>query len=116
MAYKDPGDERAKAARLKWYYANKEKAKAAAAAKRKKLVAELRRRKDNPCTDCGQRYPYYVMQFDHIGDDKEYGPATLVTRGSFRVMDEELAKCELVCANCHAERTHNRRECATLGT
>ena len=22
---------------------------------------------------------------------------------------EELAKCELVCSNCHAERTHRRR-------
>lgn len=67
----------------------------------------IRAAKSTPCTDCDVQYPYYVMQFDHLGD-KEFnighrGP----TLGEARLM-AEIAKCEVVCANCHAERTHHR--------
>jgi len=62
--------------------------------------------KSKPCADCGVQYPPYVMQFDHVRGVKEFG----IARGrngcwsSKRLLDE-IAKCEVVCANCHAERT-----------
>lgn len=61
------------------------------------------------CTDCRADLPHYVMQYDHIGDDKEAAVARLVSGcSSIARIDAEIAKCELVCANCHAIRTWNR--------
>lgn len=62
--------------------------------------------KDVPCTDCGIKYPPYVMQFDHLRD-KEFQIGNSFTFSLERVL-AEIEKCEVVCANCHAERTHQR--------
>lgn len=64
--------------------------------------------KDYPCTDCRVRYPPYVMQWDHI-QDKAYNISQMVFTRSKEAILNEIAKCELVCANCHCERTHSRR-------
>lgn len=65
--------------------------------------------KNKPCVDCNKSYPPYVMDFDHL-KDKEFGLSKTLNYnwGKKRVLDE-IAKCELVCANCHRERTHNRQ-------
>ena len=70
----------------------------------------LQRLRDVSCKDCGRRFGYYAMQFDHRD------PATkvdLVTKMIGRASDArilaEAAKCDIVCANCHAERTYRRR-------
>lgn len=63
----------------------------------------------NPCEDCGVFYPSYVMQFDHIVDGKRDSIANMVRQGvSLATLQAEIDKCELVCANCHAERTNSR--------
>jgi hypothetical protein len=50
------------------------------------------------------------MQFDHLGDDKDRDVATLaLVPVSLARLQAEIAKCEIVCANCHAERTYRRR-------
>lgn len=75
--------------------------------KTKKTREFLRKIKENtPCVDCKKNYPYYVMHFDHLRD-KEFhlGGAN---KGLPRLL-KEMQKCEVVCANCHAERTHKRR-------
>lgn len=64
--------------------------------------------KSGPCTDCGVSYPYYVMQFDHVHGKKKYNLSHRSASFGSKEFMEELAKCELVCANCHAERTHQR--------
>jgi hypothetical protein len=50
------------------------------------------------------------MQWDHLpGAKKDYELSNMVLRGFRRTtILEEIAKCELVCANCHAVRTFNR--------
>ena len=58
-----------------------------------------------PCLDCGQTYPHYIMEFDHIGNDKHRNVSDCVTIAS---AEREIVKCELVCANCHRERTFHR--------
>lgn len=66
----------------------------------------IRSVKDVPCMDCGVKYPHYVMQFDHLRD-KSFG----VSRGYSRSQEAllaEIAKCEIVCANCHAARGYQR--------
>lgn len=67
--------------------------------------------KDQPCSDCGVQYPPYVMQFDHRDPStKSFGIAACKSRVSLEDMMLEVQKCDLVCANCHAERTHRQRE------
>ena len=78
----------------------------------KKMAAWLYTLKDNqPCADCGVRWPYYVLDYDHLpGSEKEISLARVIEQGwgKTRIL-KEIAKCELVCANCHRIRTHKRR-------
>ena len=95
-----------------YYQANKDKylarAKANNARYRERFHETIRSAKAKPCADCNIQYPYYVMQFDHLGN-KEFTIASRPYSRSFPKLLEEIAKCEVVCANCHAERTHQRR-------
>jgi hypothetical protein len=71
----------------------------------------MRELKSNPCVDCGGRFHPAAMAFDHLpGASKHLEIANLVRRGSIGLARLELQKCELVCANCHAVRTFNRRQ------
>lgn len=67
----------------------------------------IRAAKEVPCADCGIEYPYYVMQFDHLGEKKfnigQTGPSCAREK-----LLAEIAKCEVVCANCHSERSYQR--------
>lgn len=75
--------------------------------------------KTGPCTDCGKRYAPYVMDFDHRpGVHKEWSKSKfntisyLAANAPMPRLLEEIKKCDLVCSNCHRERTH-RRFCET---
>lgn len=63
----------------------------------------------NPCVDCGIKYSSHIMDFDHI-DNKFKNVSAMVNNGySIKTILEEISKCELVCSNCHRERTHKRK-------
>lgn len=64
---------------------------------------------DKPCTDCKVIYPSYVVDFDHLGEDKDRDIAKMITHSSLAKIILEIAKCELVCSNCHRIRTHTRK-------
>lgn len=76
------------------------------------LGLEIRALKeDTPCMDCGNNYPFECMDFDHRDPDtKHNNVGTMVTHGHNRekVM-AEIAKCDIVCSNCHRTRTRKRR-------
>lgn len=93
--------------KLDHYYRNKDQYKERAKQNRRECRELARKAKNVPCTDCGLRYPYYVMQFDHLGD-KIANINSMVAEGRKKALLIEIAKCEVVCANCHAERTHSR--------
>jgi hypothetical protein len=59
-----------------------------------------------PCSDCGIKYPAYVMDFDHLRDKS--GQVHKFLSYSHKRLLEEISKCEIVCANCHRERTYQR--------
>lgn len=63
-----------------------------------------------PCTDCGQVFDPACMQWDHLPGSVKIGAIGDIGRKSSRrrILDE-VAKCELVCANCHSLRTVRRR-------
>lgn len=61
------------------------------------------------CADCKERYPHYVLQFDHLPEFiKIDNPAQLYHKYNKERAWEEVRKCEVVCANCHCIRTHTR--------
>jgi len=61
-----------------------------------------------PCMDCGNSFPSICMDFDHrvpslklfaISAWRGYSPAAI---------ENEIAKCDVVCSNCHRIRTQSR--------
>lgn len=92
-----------------YYWSKKEKRKA----QNKKWWADYvewyRLLKTSPCHDCGGSFDPVCMQWDHLpGERKIESVAVLFGKGNKSAILEEIRKCELVCANCHALRTHNR--------
>lgn len=65
---------------------------------------------DHGCKDCGYKENPYALQFDHITDDKKDNVSNLIRSDySWDTILKEITKCEVVCANCHAIRTQNRK-------
>ena len=65
-------------------------------------------KQSRPCADCGENYPYWMMEFDHLRD-KEFNLSGF--KGSQEKMESivaEVEKCEVVCSNCHKNRTFVR--------
>lgn len=91
-----------------WYAKNKERRRQLIREYRQRLKEEIQKLKESPCYDCGNSYPYWVMDFDHR-EDKLFSIADSVPEGRGRLQIlAEIAKCDLVCANCHRNRTHMR--------
>lgn len=59
--------------------------------------------KGGACALCGYSKCLGALHFHHMdGDEKEFNLSDSLGR-SWKVIEEELDKCLLVCANCHAE-------------
>lgn len=85
------------------YYKNK------ARARTRQIREWLDDRKRQPCADCKQTFNPWQMDFDHKFDKKfDLGQACVLGL-SFERIQDEVAKCDVVCANCHRQRTHERR-------
>jgi hypothetical protein len=94
------------------YAANKQRYIENAEAIRSKLRLERTRFlieyfRSHPCTDCGESDPV-VLEFDHLRDKAFDIGGHLVNVGWQKLL-AEIAKCEVVCANCHRRRTASRR-------
>lgn len=74
-------------------------------ARRKKLVASVKI--SSGCVDCGLWGPDHVLSFDHVRGKKEFGIGQRWDVSMSR-LEAEIAKCEVVCHNCHALRTAKR--------
>lgn len=62
-----------------------------------------------PCMDCKKTYHPFCMDFDHrVGTSKVASISYLVKHDSWETIKQELAKCDLVCSNCHRLRTWKR--------
>jgi len=75
------------------------------------LKAWMMRLKAEPCCDCGKSFPACCMDFDHrMGCVKQYNVGSMFAHHYSRgLIEMEIAKCDLVCANCHRIRTQKRR-------
>ena len=74
---------------------------------RRKLLQRFKRVKG--CKACGYNKQGSVLHFDHLDPStKRFGLASshdLRTR-TINVLKAEMAKCQVLCANCHSEKTH----------
>ena len=60
------------------------------------------------CADCGYNDNPAALEFDHLpGKEKTRTVASLVYH-SWEKIWSEVAKCEVVCSNCHSIRTIER--------
>lgn len=84
------------------------------------IRAFLLEKKSRPCLDCGGSFPQYnytAMEFDHVPSrgKKLFTITGKDARGkSLEDIKIEVAKCDVVCSNCHAIRTASRRPNAWL--
>lgn len=62
--------------------------------------------KDRPCADCGIKYPPWVMDFDHRDESEKKFAISKTNHRAKSVLEAEINKCDVVCANCHRHRTH----------
>lgn len=71
----------------------------------------IRSQKAHPRADCGVQYAPHVMQFDHVPTRgaKRFNIGTIRRHATRAALEAEIAKCDVVCVNCHAERTYRRR-------
>lgn len=113
MSYKDPA--RAREYLRAWRDRNREHVRIDTVKrnlrnKRKKLAYIQEYKRNNPCLDCNNFFHPVSMDFDHVTGEKFMGIANMI-RGLFSMnkIEEEIKKCELVCANCHRVRTHERK-------
>lgn len=60
------------------------------------------------CADCGYRAAATALEFDHLPGFKKRGSVSSLYPGHASSVATEIAKCEVVCANCHAIRTQER--------
>jgi hypothetical protein len=62
------------------------------------------------CVDCGSR-DVESLTFDHVRGTKKMNIANMVSQGySIEAIQDELAKCELRCFNCHMKAERKRRQ------
>jgi len=106
------------------YRANPEKFKARVAAHKlvrgqytAPSVERLRAMRDAlksvPCYDCQVSFDPECMDFDHRdGSQKSFtiSKAMFAVQGNTDIILAEVAKCDVVCANCHRLRTKRRRQ------
>lgn len=102
---RDP-DKQREQSRRNWQK-HKDRYNAVKRERRKLATQMLHEAKDRPCADCGIKYPPYVMDFDHRDPSEKVADLATFSRcaGRDRVL-AEIAKCDVVCSNCHRERTY----------
>jgi len=69
----------------------------------------------NPCIDCGEKDPI-VLDFDHTNPKEKKGNISSWVASSTRSWEtilEEIAKCQIRCANCHRRKTHKENNFKT---
>lgn len=93
------------------YATNRQRYITNAAIRRRRVIHENLTRlidflRAHPCADCGETDPL-VLEFDHVGD-KRFTVGTAIRERLWRNIAQEIAECEVVCANCHRSRTARR--------
>jgi hypothetical protein len=101
--------EKQKEAQRRYYERNRALVRQRNDRKRAMLRQMVIDAKSVPCMDCGGIFPVCAMDFDHRSrPDKEALVGRLVDSLSERRLRAEMAKCDVVCSNCHRMRTFGK--------
>ena len=108
--------EKRKLHNKKYYEANKQKVRERNNINRQKAYDYVNKVKASPCTDCGGVFDPVCMDFDHLPGYEKTMNIAKMTNGGFSIkrIQEEISKCELVCANCHRLRSKERQAAQVL--
>ncbi len=99
------------------YQANKEKYEASRLNSKERRHEVVRKLKDKPCMDCGGEFHSAVMHFHHRpGVEKVGSIGWLLRRRGMPAILAEIAKCDLLCANCHTMRHVNEGTIGVLNS
>jgi hypothetical protein len=66
------------------------------------------------CIDCGYNKDARALEFDHRPGTKKNRTVASSMYASWEYIWAEIAKCDVVCCNCHAIRTFERKEQGSL--
>lgn len=74
----------------------------------KEYIKEIKLK--TPCFDCNIIYPPVCMDFDHLNKQTKLGNISQMAQQHLplELIKLEIAKCQLVCSNCHRLRTQKR--------
>lgn len=62
--------------------------------------------KNKPCTDCKVQFDPICMEYDHRDPStKLFNVSQPQSVSSLQKLKDEIAKCDVVCSNCHKLRT-----------
>lgn len=65
---------------------------------------------ESKCKDCGETDPV-VLEFDHLPEfEKKFDVSRAISGStrSWKLIQQEIDKCDIVCSNCHKRRTARR--------
>jgi 5-methylcytosine-specific restriction endonuclease McrA len=68
-----------------------------------KLKQQIKEEAGGKCSRCGYNKCLAALEFHHINDDKKQNVSWLVMNRGIDTIKKEIAKCILLCANCHRE-------------
>ncbi len=73
--------------------------------KRERMLFILKYLKEHHCIGCGEDNPI-LLDFNHIRGKKTLEISYLVQYVySYKRIVDEMAKCEVLCSNCHRKKT-----------
>jgi formate-dependent nitrite reductase cytochrome c552 subunit len=93
---------------VSYYARNREGEIARVTQRHRATVAWLRELRTIPCLDCGGTFAPYAMEFDHRDPTTKLFALTS-SRAMLKPREQllaEIAKCDIVCSNCHQARTY----------
>jgi len=93
-----------------WRLRNKDKLRAKQAAFTERMTQI---KQASGCVDCGYNGEGCALDFDHVRGTKLFSIAMAWNRRA-DLVEAEIAKCEVVCANCHRIRTRDRLRARAL--
>ena len=70
---------------------------------KRRFIQEYKNNK--PCADCQTVLPWYIMEYDHVRGEKIANLTKMYATHTMEEIVEEIAKCDIVCSNCHKHRT-----------
>lgn len=56
------------------------------------------------CDVCGYNRNYAALQWHHRNPEDKKGQVSWMLSAAPDILEAEMDKCDLLCANCHAER------------